>query len=267
MPYATNPDDGVQTYYEVSREGPPVLLFPPTLGTIAIYHGYGWVAALEDGFQLILSDSRGQGKSEKPHDPKSYAWDMLAGDVVAVLDHAGIEQAHVAGYSTGGLIAFRVAANYPERVLSIVAGGAQPFATTLAAQEDMAGLADVVRQGCDALIGAVEAMAGGSFPPDWRADLTGCDPAALVALCQAEIDELGLTEQQVRAIDAPAFIYSGDDDAAAAGSLARRAAELMANATYVELPGTDHVQGLLQSELILPRIRAFLEQVEAPSPA
>jgi pimeloyl-ACP methyl ester carboxylesterase len=263
MPYATNPDDGVRTYYELRGEGPPVLLFPPTTGTIATQHAYGWVDALGDGFQLILVDSRGQGKSEKPHDPKAYTWDTLARDVVAVLDDAGIERAHIAGYSTGGLIAFRAAANDPKRVLSIVAGGAQPFATTPAAQEEMAGLADVMRQGSEALVEAFESMTGGSLPPGWRADLAACDTAALIALCQAEIDELGLSEAQVRAIEAPALIYSGDDDEAAAGSQARRAAELMPNAGYIELPDTDHVQGLLKSDLILPRIRAFLEQVEA----
>jgi pimeloyl-ACP methyl ester carboxylesterase len=265
MPYATNPGDGVRTYYEVRGEGPPVLLFPPTTGTIATHHDYGWVSALEDRFQLLLVDSRGQGKSEKPHDPMAYTWDMLASDVIAVLDHADIERTHIAGYSTGGLIAFRVAANYPDRVRSIVAGGAQPFATTPAAQADMAGLTEVLRQGSEALVGTFESMAGDSLPPGWRADLTACDTEALIALCQAEIDEAGLSETQVRAIAAPALIYSGDDDEADAGSRAKRAAELMPNATYVELPETDHVQGLLRSEVILPRIRAFLEGIEVQS--
>lgn len=263
MPYASNPDDRVRTYYERHGAGPPVLLFPPTTGTIATHHEYSWVDGLGDGFQLLLVDSRGQGKSEKPHDPKAYTWDTLASDVIAVLDHAGIERAHIAGYSTGGLIAFRVAANSPNRVRSIVAGGAQPFATTPAAQRDMAGLAEVLRQGREALVGAFESMTGAALPPGWRADLTECDTAALIALCQAEIDEPGLTEEQVRAIEAPALIYSGDDDEAAAGSHARRAAALMPDATYIELPDTDHVQGLLRSAMMLPRIRAFLEGVEA----
>lgn len=263
MPFATNPHDGVQTYYEIEGEGTPVVLFPGTFGTIAVHHEYGWVDALKDGFQLILVDSRGQGKSEKPHDLEAYSWDILASDVIAALDHAGIEKTHIAGYSTGGLIAFRVAARYPERVYSIVAGGAQPFPTTPESQEGIARIIENLRQGSQHIVDGFERMSGGNLPPRWRADLSVCDTEALAALCQAEADERGLSEAEVQAIAAPALIYSGDDDEEDAGSNARRAAELMPNATFIELPDTDHFQGAFNSRLILPSIIEFLKHVEA----
>ncbi len=262
MPFATNLHDGVKTHYEIDGEGTPVVLFPGTFGTIAIHYDYGWVDALRDDFQLVLVDSRGQGKSEKPHELGAYSWDILASDVIAALDHAGIEKAHIAGYSTGGLIAFRVGARYPDRVYSIVAGGAQPFATTPESQAGIARIIENLRQGSQHIVDGFERMSGGNLPPRWRADLSVCDTEALTALCQAEADERGLSEVEVRSIEVPALIYSGDDDEEDAGSNARRAAEMMPNATFIELPDTNHVQGLLNSHLILPSIVEFLRHVE-----
>lgn len=78
-----------------------------------------------NGFRLIAFDCRGHGKSDKPHDAKSYGIEMAA-DVVRLLDHLKIKKAHLVGYSSGSFIAAKVAATHPKRVISVTYGGQAP---------------------------------------------------------------------------------------------------------------------------------------------
>jgi 2-succinyl-6-hydroxy-2,4-cyclohexadiene-1-carboxylate synthase len=77
---------------------------------------------LQDGHRLILVDMRGHGKSDKPD--TGYHMDELAQDIVAVMDHLKLEQAHVVGCSMGAEVGLSLAANFPERVLSLICEGA-----------------------------------------------------------------------------------------------------------------------------------------------
>jgi pimeloyl-ACP methyl ester carboxylesterase len=76
------------------------------------------VAKYQKHFKCILIDNRGVGKSDQPEGP--YSTEMMARDTIAVMDHAKIDKAHVAGISMGGAIAQTVALNYPDRVNKLV---------------------------------------------------------------------------------------------------------------------------------------------------
>lgn len=87
----------------------------------------GWgpaIGRLRRHFRLILVDNRGSGDSDPSNDRFTVA--DMARDVVAVLDHAGIERAHLLGLSLGGMIAQEVAATYPERVDGLVLAATTP---------------------------------------------------------------------------------------------------------------------------------------------
>lgn len=107
---------GVGIAYEVAGDGPPLLLMQG-LG----YGRWGWdpvVGPLARRFSVVCYDNRGIGESDVPAGP--YTARQLADDAVAVLDDAGIERAHVAGTSLGGMAAQELAAAYPERVDRLV---------------------------------------------------------------------------------------------------------------------------------------------------
>jgi 3-oxoadipate enol-lactonase len=81
----------------------------------------GWGPALRRlrrHFRLVLIDNRGSGRSDEPTD--SFTVTVMARDVVAVMDAAGIDRAHVLGVSLGGMVAQEFAVEYPERVDRLV---------------------------------------------------------------------------------------------------------------------------------------------------
>jgi pimeloyl-ACP methyl ester carboxylesterase len=111
---------GVGIEYEVTGEGRPVVLihgFPDS--------GRLWrnqVRALADaGFKVIVPDMRGYGGSDKPAGVEPYNILYLVADVGAVLEHAGVERAHVVGHDWGAAVAWVLAAVAPERVDHLVA--------------------------------------------------------------------------------------------------------------------------------------------------
>ena len=116
MTYATS-EDGVRLHYEVTGRpsGPPVLLIQ---GLGADKHGWDLQRlALMCTHRAVAFDNRGAGRSDKPHG--TYSLDQMAADAVAVMDHAGVESAHVVGASMGGAISQILALTYPERVRSL----------------------------------------------------------------------------------------------------------------------------------------------------
>jgi 3-oxoadipate enol-lactonase len=107
---------GVRIAYEVVGSGPPLAL-AHGLG----YARWGWepvAPALAEEFTVLMFDNRGIGASDVPAGP--YSARAMAADVVAVLDAAGIDRAHLVGTSLGGMVAQEVAIGWPERVDGLV---------------------------------------------------------------------------------------------------------------------------------------------------
>ena len=110
--------DGCDLYFETSGEGDDAILFIPGLGG----DGRFWNAvraSLETGHRHVVVDHRGAGRCGRPEG--RYSIDMIAGDVIAVLDHLGEKRVHLVGHSTGGAVAQTLAIDYPDRVASLVA--------------------------------------------------------------------------------------------------------------------------------------------------
>src|ERR687895_524633 len=121
MPYATNPLDGIRTYFEDTEgSGAPVVVYPGFADPLAYAKTSPLVGALDDEFRLIFADHRGQGRSDKPHDVASYELATRVADATAILDTLGIERAHYLGFSWGARLGFAVGEHAPERVLSLV---------------------------------------------------------------------------------------------------------------------------------------------------
>jgi pimeloyl-ACP methyl ester carboxylesterase len=112
--------NGVGIEFEVTGDGQPVVLlhgFPDS--------GRLWreqVPALAGaGFRVIVPDLRGYGASDQPAEVDAYGLPFLAGDVLGVLDHLGVERAHVVGHDWGAALAWGLGSLTPDRVDHLVA--------------------------------------------------------------------------------------------------------------------------------------------------
>ena len=103
----------------------PVLLVHGFASTGAMtWEATGWVRALaEAGRGAIVPDLRGHGASDAPHDPDAYSPELLAQDLLAVLDEHGVERVDVMGYSMGSWVSLAMVALAPSRVRRLVVGG------------------------------------------------------------------------------------------------------------------------------------------------
>jgi pimeloyl-ACP methyl ester carboxylesterase len=117
MPHLTRPD-GVKIHYEVHGSGPALLLSHGYSATSAMWAGQ--VAPLSARHKLILWDMRGHGASDSPDDPALYSEGATVGDMAAILDAVGAEQAIVGGLSLGGYMSLAFHRVHPSRVRALL---------------------------------------------------------------------------------------------------------------------------------------------------
>ena len=157
MPHATNPVDGVRTYFEdTGGAGPPVLFYTGFADPLEVAKASRLARKLRDEFRLILADHRGQGGSDTPPEASAYALPTRVGDAVAVLDALGIERAHFLGSSWGARLGFALGEHAPERLLSLVLCGNQPYAWNLESPIAKAVAAAIAASRRDGMKGFVE---------------------------------------------------------------------------------------------------------------
>ena len=84
----------------------------------------GWYDAVAArGLRGLALDHRGHGESAKPHEPAKYARETMAKDVFTLMDHAGIERAHLLGFSMGAHVALTAALLDQGRIDHLVVSG------------------------------------------------------------------------------------------------------------------------------------------------
>ena len=117
--------DGAKIHYiQLGSAGSHVVLIHGFTGSAeGTWTANGVAKALAADHRVVAIDCRGHGKSDKPHDPALYGGDRMAQDVIELMDHVGIERAHIHGYSMGGGITARLMAMVPGRIISAALGG------------------------------------------------------------------------------------------------------------------------------------------------
>ena len=114
---------GVRIRYVDHGSGAAVLLIHGFTGDLErSWIETGILPDLARDHRVVAFDLRGHGASDKPHQPRAY--DDIALDAIRLLDHLGIEKAHVVGYSLGGIIAAKLLTTHPQRFESALLGGA-----------------------------------------------------------------------------------------------------------------------------------------------
>jgi pimeloyl-ACP methyl ester carboxylesterase len=246
--------DGVSiAYVDLAPDegaGEPIVL----VHGFASNHVVNWVntqwtrVLLRAGRRVIALDDRGHGLSGKPYDPAAYDSNVMARDVLNLMDHLGVRRADVMGYSMGARITAHVALAAPDRVRSALLGG----------------LGIHLVEGVGLPLGIADAMEAPSLDvltdPMQRmfrafAEQTKSDLRALAACIRGSRQTL--TPEQVGRIEAPVLVSVGTNDAVAGDPHAL--VRLMKRGEAFDIVGRDHnlaVGDRTHKEAVL----AFLER-------
>jgi 3-oxoadipate enol-lactonase len=167
--------NGIDIYYEVEGDGEPAVLIPYLAADQACYAFQ--VAEYAKRFTCFTVDLRGAGRSGKPEG--NYTTELLADDVAAFMQAAGVERAHVAGLSLGAAAGMWLAAKYPAQVKSLSLHSAWP-----ATDPFLAAVVEswqIVAQG----LGSVtEMVIKGIFPWCFRPELYAARPEYIESLAE-----------------------------------------------------------------------------------
>jgi pimeloyl-ACP methyl ester carboxylesterase len=264
MPEVVN--DGVRISYDVSGEGPAIVLLHGWSCDRTWWNHAGFVGRLEQDNRVVNIDLRGNGRSDKPHEPAGYHMPLLEADVLGVADAEGIDRFTVWGLSYGGWVGWMLAADHPGRVNALVTSGAWDPAPEEVDESDdsyATGTVGALRRAGTA--GLVEFYLDGVADradieyPVWAQQATlAADPEALVAMEAPELYAYGLTD--LEAFPVPALLISGeleDPENDAAKTAAR-----LPHGESLWLPGLGHGGACSASELSVPVARAFLATID-----
>jgi 3-oxoadipate enol-lactonase len=237
----------------------PVLLLGASLGTTSELWA-GQTPPLAKQFRVVRYDHRGHGNSPAPTGP--YALADLGGDLIALLDHLGVESAHFAGISISGMASMWVASHAPERVDRLALLGTS---ARLGPPEMWSTRAATVRsQGLAAIADAVVAR---WLPEEYarahvrvvawlRGMLVATPPEGYAACCEA-IETMDLLADLPR-ITAPTLVIAGLADEATPPAHAQRIVAGIPGSRLALAAGAAHLPQVSRPDLIVDVMLTFL---------
>lgn len=242
--------NGLHMYYEVHGEGTPLVLLHGGMLSIDLNFAR-LIPDLATRHRVIGVEMQGHGRTADIDRTITPA--ALAGDVVGLLDHLGIDRAHVLGHSLGAAVALELAVSHPGRVRSIV-----PASASVRMEGVHEDLTDPAKQATSARMPTQQDFA------DMQQTYTKLSPHPerfedfLKQLSQSSADLQGWSDEQLAGITAPALLVIGDRDFVTIehGALMIR---LIPGSQLAVLPGTTHMQVTRRADLLLPMLAAFLD--------
>lgn len=233
--------NGVSIYYAVYGQGSPVILLHGGLAN-SDYWG-NQILALSPHHTVIVMDSRGHGRSTR--DARPFGYDLMADDVIGLMDELKVPKADIVGWSDGGIIALDLAMRHPDRVGKIFAFAANTVPSGVKeGVEKNPVFAAFIRRAKE------EYAAYSATPHEYEAflkqigDMWGSQP--------------NWTAAQLKKIRAPVWIADGDHDEAIKFRHTEYIASSIPGAGLLILPNTSHFAFLQDPDLFNFAILHFL---------
>lgn len=229
--------DGVRLAYRETGEGRPLVLIHGFFSTATEnwvrYGTAGRLAAA--GYRVLMPDLRGHGDSAKPHDPAAYQRDALADDGLAFVEHLGLTDYDLGGYSMGARTVVRMLARGAAPGRAVVAG------TGLDGIVDTAGRAVHFRR----VLTNLGTFERGSS--EWLAEAflktIGGDPVAMLHVLDTQIDT---PFESLAFIETPTLVLIGEQDEA--HESAKELAAALPGSRFAVVPG-NHMSAVTKPAL------------------
>jgi pimeloyl-ACP methyl ester carboxylesterase len=267
------PINGLNLHHEVYGElgtskTPPLLLIPGAF--MATDSMKSWADAFASERVVIMFDQQGHGRT--PDTSRAMSYEQFADDAAALLRALDVERADVMGYSQGGGVALQLAIRHPTLVNKLVSLSAtyRKDGWYPSVFEAIGGLS------AEAFSGTPVEKAFYEHTPDAKAF-----DAYLEKMKDLNIDDQNISDEQMRSFPAPTMVIvgdadgvtpehalamfklrgGGDEEAAASGVLQKNP-----SARLVVLPATSHIGISGESAVLVPMVRAFLDDVPPTTP-
>ena len=238
------PVNGVRIWYATFGDGEPVILLHGGLAN-ADYWG-GQVRELQKNYRVVVMDNRGHGRSTRNEQP--FGYDLMAADVIGLMDFLKIPKAAIVGWSDGAIIGLDIAMHHPERVSKLFA---------FAANSDPTGVADIARsQVFDAFIARAqkEYEKLSRTPGEYKAFL-----AQITKMWETQPN---WTAADLQLIAVPVWIVDADHDEAIKRSNTEFMAANIPNSGLLLQPEVSHFSFLQDPQQFTGAVLHFLKHVK-----
>ena len=215
--------NGISIHYAVYGQGSPVILLHGGLANTDYWGNQ--IRALAPRHTVIVMDSRGHGRSTR--DARPYGYDLMADDVVALMDVLKVPKADIVGWSDGGILGLDLAMRHPDRVGKIFA---------FAANTVTAGVIEGVEK--NPTFAAFIERAGHEYAA--RSATPGEYDAFVDQISKMWASEPNWTDAQLKAITVPVLVVDGDHDEAIKRAHTEYIAATIPGAGLLILPNTSH---------------------------
>ena len=229
--------DGVRLAVHEMGAGRPLILLHGYFSDAATnWIKYGHAALLADaGFRVIMPNLRAHGQSGKPHDPAYYPKDVLADDQFALIEHLGLTDFDLGGYSLGGRTVARMLARGCAPRRAVISGMGLKGLTNTEARGDH--FRHVLTN-----LGQHE-RGSAAFMAEAFLKTSGGDPVALLQILDTFVDT---PVEAIGGFDLPVAIVCGEDDQD--NGSASALAEALPHGTLISVPG-NHMSAVVKPDL------------------
>ena len=267
--------NGIQLYYEITGSGYPLLLSHEFAGDCRSWEPQ--VRYFSRRYQVITYNARGYPPSDVPTDPAAYSQQQAVEDIVHLMRHLQISQAHIVGLSMGGYAVLHFGLTYPEMARSLVVAGCgygsvsgerqkfQHDALRVAEQlerDGMRAMAEVYSKG------PTRVQFEDKDPRGWRefadqlAEHSALGAALTMRGVQGERPAVYELEAPMRRLQVPTLIVTGDEDEPCLEP-ALFMKRVIPTAGLVVIPKSGHTINLEEPDAFNQAISDFLTAVEA----
>ncbi len=233
---------GADLWYATAGSGTPVLLLHGGLGSSDDWGNQ--VAALAAHHRVIVLDSRGQGRSTRDDTP--YSYDLMADDVLALLDALKIDRIDIVGWSDGANTGLDLAMRYPKRVGRLFAFGANASVSGMVGEPEKQAIFPLLMQRVSADYARLSPT-----PGDFE------DVAGKMSAMWATQPEWA--DAQLATIKSPVWIVEGDHEEFIRREHTEHLARAIPGAGLLILPGASHFAPLQSPGLFNAAVLQFLD--------
>lgn len=270
MPFADI--NGVSIHYEATGTGPALIFSHEFAGDSRSWKPQ--VEAFAGDYQCITWNYRGFPPSGVPDSPNAYSQDTLVEDLRGLMDHLGLDRAHLVGLSMGGSVTLHFAMKYPERCrTAVVAGAGTGTVDRPQFEADVARIVDLLATISMTEFAAIYSTAPTRIPfrekdPEgWNlfktqlAEHSATGSANMMREVQLKRPTIFSLEPELSKMDVPVLILIGDEDEPCIEPAVFMRRKIPASGLMI-VPQSGHTINLEEPVLFNEAIRSFLESVE-----